>query len=82
MVFQHLPPAIVVFDPVFVAVPKQLADFGATLTEAALSNDMLQLKDGMFFLGMRTLKSNLYIRPCYKELSKLIFKKATSSTDT
>ena len=60
------------YDCLPVAVPKPLADFGAVLTRAVVTENTLELADGTFFLGEPRLRSKLYIRPCYKYLSKLI----------
>ncbi|CAB1111758.1 unnamed protein product [Ectocarpus sp. CCAP 1310/34] len=63
-----------------VAVPKALADFGAVLTKAVVADNTLELADGTFFLGEPRLRSKLFIRPCYKDLSELILEGVTDGT--
>eukprot|EP00903_Cladosiphon_okamuranus_P009362 g8926.t3 len=57
---------------VFLAVSKLLADFGAVLTRAVVTDNTLELVDGTFFLGESELRSKLFIRPCYEYLSELV----------
>ena len=66
--------------PLPVAVEAKLADFGAALTGALITNNTLELVNGTFFLGRPSLGSKIFIRSCYKELSALILGGASSDT--
>ena len=70
--------AIVCFDPVPVAANINVTGFAATLTEAVVTNNSLELVSDTFFLGDPTLGSKLFIRPCYKGLSEIILDGASS----
>ena len=61
-----------------VAAGNSVTDFAATLTEAVVTNNTLELANGTFFLGDPMLGSKLFIRPCYKELSEIILDGASS----
>ena len=45
-----------------------------------MTGNLLELANDTFFLGDSTLGSKLFIRPCYKELSEIIFSGASSGT--
>ena len=61
-----------------VAADNNVTDFAATLTEAVVTNNTLELVNDTFFLGDPMLGSKLFIRPCYKELSEIILDGASS----
>ena len=72
--------AIALFNPLPVEAPKNVTDFGAALTGAVVTNNTLELANGTFFLGDAQLGSKLFIRPCYKDLSGLVFDAASKGT--
>ncbi|CAM9627633.1 unnamed protein product [Ectocarpus sp. 13 AM-2016] len=55
-----------------VEAANRLTDFGAALPGAVVTNNTLELANDTFFLGIPSLGSKLFIRPCYKDLAKLI----------
>ena len=61
-----------------VAADNNVTDFAATLTEAVVTNNTLELVNDTFFLGDPMLGSKRFIRPCYKELSEMILDGASS----
>lgn len=61
-----------------VAADKNVSRFAAALTGANVTEDTLELTKDTFFLGDAELGSKLFIRPCYKELSEIIFGGASS----
>ena len=62
--------------PSFIVLPvaanKNVSDFAAALTGAVVTEDTLELANGIFFLGNSDLGSKLFIRHCYKEMADLI----------
>ena len=72
--------AIAVFDALPVAAGKNVTDIAAALTGAAVTDNILELANDTCFLGDSTLRSKLFIRPCYKELSEIILSGASSGT--
>ncbi|CAM9507463.1 unnamed protein product [Pylaiella littoralis] len=64
--------ALAVSDHLPLAANKNISDFAAALTRAVVTEDTLELANGMCFLGKRALGSKLFIRPCYKEMADLI----------
>ena len=72
--------AITVFDALLIAASNNVMDFAAALTGAAVTGNFLELANNTFFLGDSTLRSKLFIRLCYKELSEIILSGASSGT--
>lgn len=58
-----------------------MADFGAALTGAALTENTLTLANGTFFLGESAYGSTIFVRPCYDETFQLIRKSAAQRND-
>ena len=55
-----------------VAAEKSLTEFATALTEAVVTDNTLELANGTVFPGISKIRSKLFIRPCYKELSEII----------
>lgn len=55
-----------------VAVDEVVTNFAAALTRAVITNNTLELANGTVFIGHREMGSKLFIRSCYKDLSKII----------
>ncbi|CAM9974146.1 unnamed protein product, partial [Laminaria digitata] len=61
-------------------VSENLAEFGAALTRAVVTDNTLELADGTSFLGQAMLGSKLFIRPCYKSFSEFILDGGSNGT--
>ncbi|CAM9617120.1 unnamed protein product [Pylaiella littoralis] len=70
-------PAGAVFQP----ANKNVTDFGAALTGAALTENTLTLANGTFFLGKSACRSKIFVRHCYNETFQLIRKSAAQRND-
>ena len=60
---------------------KEVTDFAAALTRAALTDNTLMLANGTYFLGKSALGSKIFVRPCYNEVVQLIRKSAAQRND-
>lgn len=63
-----------------VAVDEVVTNFAAALTRAVVTNNTLELPNGTFFIGHRKMGSKLFIRSCYKDLSKIIIDGASNGS--
>ncbi|CAN0133971.1 unnamed protein product [Pylaiella littoralis] len=65
---------------VSLAVDEVATNFAAALTRAVVTSNILELANGTLFIGHRKMGSKLFIRSCYKDLSKIIFDGAINSS--
>ena len=52
---------------------KKLAEFSTRLVDATLWDNVLQLPEGVSFLGYGQLGSKIFVRQCYVEMADIIF---------